>query len=74
MSKFETRCQTCEESTRPGLLWLGGNDWLKCPDCDGTTVLKGYEEKIASKERTISIPGVGTIQVPVHHKTLERFL
>lgn len=25
------RCDTCAPSTRPGLLWLGGGDWVECP-------------------------------------------
>jgi len=70
--KVGARCQTCIQSTRKGLLWLSGDDWLTCPDCNGTTVIDMVEEKIAPVERTISIPGVGTVQVPKHHPLVER--
>lgn len=26
------RCDLCSPR-RPGLLWLGGNDWVECPQC-----------------------------------------
>lgn len=39
MSK-ETRkfikCDICAPSTRPGLLWMRGSDWVECPQCQGT--------------------------------------
>jgi DNA-directed RNA polymerase subunit RPC12/RpoP len=38
--KIEVRCPTCRDSLRPGLLWLGGKDYLTCPDCNGTTKVK----------------------------------
>lgn len=31
---FAWRCATCARSTEPGWLWLGGGDWVKCPNCD----------------------------------------
>lgn len=64
-------CVTCAKSTRPGLLWLGGGDWLECPDCDGTREIEVIEERFNPTERTISIGGL-TMQVPKHHPTFER--
>lgn len=32
--KLLVRCPDCARSTRPGLLWLGGSDWVECPTCD----------------------------------------
>lgn len=32
-----TPCPDCKPSTRPGLLWMGGNDWVECPTCDPKT-------------------------------------
>jgi hypothetical protein len=42
----EQPCVTCQTSTRRGLLWLGGGDYLTCPDCDGTGTLVVYEKKV----------------------------
>jgi len=70
--RVETRCATCIGSLRPGLLWLGGDDYLECPDCNATGLVEVVEERFAPVERTISIPGVGTIAVPKHHPIVER--
>lgn len=68
----EARCPTCAGGTRGGLLWLGGDDWLTCPNCNGTQRIELIEQRFAPVERTISIPGVGTLAVPKHHTTFER--
>ena len=56
---MKVRCPTCAGSTRKGLLWLGGNDWLECPDC-----IEGQTEVIATpftpRERIVSMVGVGS--------------
>jgi hypothetical protein len=55
--KLETPCQTCTGSTRKGLLWLGGNDWVECPDCvEGLTPV--VAERFTPRERLVSIPGL----------------
>lgn len=69
--KVQSRCPTCIHSTRKGLLWLGGGDWLECPDCGGTTIFECQEERIAPVERTISVGGL-TISVPRHHPLAEK--
>ena len=51
----KVRCPVCAGSLRPGLLWLGGGDYLECPSCDGGT-LTINEYKLRPIERTISIP------------------
>jgi len=53
-------------------LWLSGDDWLECPDCNATGFAEVVEERFAPVERTISIPGVGTLAVPRHHPIVER--
>jgi len=37
--RIEQRCPTCLTSDRKhcGMLWLGGTDYMTCPDCNGTT-------------------------------------
>jgi hypothetical protein len=51
MAKITTRCPTCLHTKKaPGLLWLGGNDYVECPDCEGhpgTFIM--YEERIVPK-------------------------
>ena len=69
---MKTRCPTCAGSTRMGLLWLGGDDWLECPDCNAIGAVEVVEERFAPVERTISVPGVGTLAVPRHHPVVER--
>lgn len=32
--EFLARCGTCKNSTEPGWLWLGGGDWVECPECN----------------------------------------
>jgi hypothetical protein len=69
---MKVQCQTCIGSTRQGLLWLSGDDWLECPDCQASGLVEVIEERFAPVERTISIPGVGTLAVPRHHPIVER--
>lgn len=45
--KIKRRCPTCIRSLRPGYLWLRGNDYVQCPDCEGTAVFIYYEDRIA---------------------------
>lgn len=68
--KVEAQCTLCANSTRKGLLWLGGGDWLECPDCNGTGIEKGYAELYHPKERTVSIAGVGTYVERRHHPSI----
>lgn len=56
-TEFRFRCPTCQFSTREGLLWLGGGDWLTCPTCDGTGVGKGVEYRYTPKEKLVFVPG-----------------
>lgn len=30
-------CIACSDSKlRPGMIWIGGNNWIQCPECKGT--------------------------------------
>jgi len=54
-------CPTCLRSARRGLLWLGGNEYVECPDCGGPSgghpgVFLYYEELIVPG-RSILVPG-----------------
>lgn len=40
-------CQRCAPSLKPGHLWLGGRDYVECPDCEGAGLFKFYEERTA---------------------------
>jgi hypothetical protein len=39
--EFKWPCDVCAKSTQKGWLWLGGGDWVKCPQCLGTGVISG---------------------------------
>ena len=69
--KISGPCPTCRQSSRRGLLWLGGGDWLECPDCDGSGLFTCHEQRVAPVNRTISVGGL-TMQVPKHHPAFER--
>jgi hypothetical protein len=42
------------------MLWLGGTDYLECPDCGGTGVFTLYEQ-ITVPGRSILVPGLKRI-------------
>jgi hypothetical protein len=57
MPKIATRCPTCRHTEKgPGLLWLGGSDYVECPDCAGTGTFVMYERRITPK-RIIAVNG-----------------
>jgi hypothetical protein len=43
MTKHESRCPTCLNSPKKGLLPIG-SDWVECPDCDATGTFICYEQ------------------------------
>lgn len=67
--KHEARCTVCVGSTRPGLLWLGGSDWLECPDCGGTTVVTAYADRFTPVERLVTMPGLCHVERR-HHPSI----
>jgi len=40
------RCVACKDSDkmrgRRGQMWLGGNEWIICPNCNGTAEVPKY--------------------------------
>lgn len=53
--KIIQRCPTCIYSLKKGHLWLGGNDYLKCPDCNGTTEFIMFERKVTPASRVFLV-------------------
>ena len=53
--KITITCGLCDGR---GKLWLGGDDYVECPDClaKGTVVMNEY--KVRKVERTIFLPGM----------------
>ncbi|MDQ3024753.1 MAG: hypothetical protein M3R04_10330 [bacterium] len=69
--RIEAACVTCHKSSRPGLLWLGGGDWLECPDCTNGTVTFD-ESRFTPKERTVFIAGLKPHVEVAHHPSIAR--
>jgi hypothetical protein len=40
------RCSLCAGSMKKGQLWMGGRDYMDCPDCEGTGIFKYHEERV----------------------------
>jgi DNA-directed RNA polymerase subunit RPC12/RpoP len=55
--RIATRCPTCKNSLKKGHLWLGGGDYLECPDCGGTTIFVMFEQRI-TPGKSILMPGL----------------
>lgn len=49
-TRVTLRCDMCAGSLRPGLLWLGGKDYVECPQCGG-------DQKMPVVER-LTTPGL----------------
>lgn len=39
-------------------LWLGGGDYVECPDCLASGRIEMHEYKVRKAERTIFVPGM----------------
>jgi len=52
--RIESRCPTCRDAVKPGLLWIGGKDYVECPDCGGPS--GGHPGVFVMYEETV-IPG-----------------
>lgn len=53
----EMPCPRCQRSARRGLLWLGGKDYVECPDCGGTGTFVIYEHRV-TPPRHIAVHGL----------------
>lgn len=58
MVKINERCFLCRESLKPGYLWIGGKDYLECPDCNGTARFLMIEERIQPPPTRVFLAGL----------------
>jgi hypothetical protein len=42
MPKIDEPCPVCRAARYPGRLWLGGREYVDCPECEGTGRLTGF--------------------------------
>lgn len=49
-------CRTCNGGRHRGLLWLGGRDYVECPDCNGTGIFELVERLDVPTRHSIIIP------------------
>lgn len=50
--KFTPNCTTCNGKK---LLWLGGKDYVECPDCLGLGNIEIIEERVSSTSKIILV-------------------
>jgi NAD-dependent SIR2 family protein deacetylase len=60
--RIESRCPTCRDAVKPGLLWIGGKDYVECPDCGGPSgghpgVFRMWE-KIITPPKSFAVDGL----------------
>ena len=65
--RIELRCPTCRDAVKPGLLWLGGKDYVECPDCGGPS--GGHPGVFRMWEKTITPPKVFVVGGFTHSPT-----
>jgi hypothetical protein len=53
----------CSQCRQRGTLWLGGGDYLECPDCDGRGYIEVQEHRVQARTRKIFIPGQPAFEV-----------
>lgn len=66
-TRREKRCPLCRRSRYRGKLWIGGKDYVDCPDCEGSGTFVVYRQPIAPPGARVFLPGQtypGTI-IPV---------
>lgn len=64
MTKHSIKCDFCGPQ-RPGYLWLGRDDWLKCPQCAATGELEVVQQLIQPRGK-VFLPG-DTKGFTLHH-------
>lgn len=52
-------CDMCAKSTRKGALWLGGGDWVECPNCQGTAEVEAITEVVQAHTQALYTPRAG---------------
>ena len=66
MAKVIFGCDVCSKQ-KPGWCWLGGADYVECPNCEGKGKIEMNEYKVRKGERLVSQAGVG-----VHKQLTEK--
>lgn len=59
--KIVQPCDFCSKA-KPGWLWLGGADYVECPDCEATGKVECIEYRVKYKEQLLIIPGAGSLR------------
>lgn len=61
------RCDLCSPRKR-GYLWLGGGDWVECPQCNATGKVEVIEEHVTPRGKVFisGETGGATIADPRH--------
>jgi hypothetical protein len=57
--KLRHVCSLCEGKKQ---LWLGGKDYVECPDCNATGIITYDQTKVRKAERVIFIPGLPAVR------------
>lgn len=52
-TKLTKRCDVCQGKRQ---LWLGGTDWLECPQCEATGTVEMVQEVVQAKVQERYIP------------------
>lgn len=47
-------CDMCAGSSKPGYLWLGGSDYVECPQCFTTRTIPLVEQRIIPGKTFVS--------------------
>jgi hypothetical protein len=56
-TRVTLRCDLCRDSAKPGYLWLGGSDYVECPQCF-TTRKVACVETLHTPGRLFASPGL----------------
>jgi hypothetical protein len=59
--KRQAKCGLCNSR---GKLWLGGKDYLECPDCEGKGVVTYDETRVRTAERVTFFAGSRPVRTP----------
>lgn len=58
--RFIIRCSQCEVR---GKIWLSGNDYLECPQCQGAGSIEIHQHKMQARVRKVFVPGMPAFEV-----------
>lgn len=68
MQAFAIRCKQCGGKAK---LWLGGDDYLECPQCLGAGTIAVQQHNVQARVRKVFIPGMPAFEmVDLPHRSL----